>query len=53
MDTTFPNDFPGPKKGDCKERPKNHSLFSGGQFKYPLGVVLSISGVGVIIWWAF
>ena len=28
-------------------------LFSGVQFKCPMGVVLNISGEGVIIWWAF
>lgn len=40
------------QRGDWKERLKNQ-VFSGGQFKYPAGVVLSISGGGVIIWLAF
>ena len=34
------------------QRTENHVLFFGVQFKYPVGVVLSISGEGVIIWWA-
>lgn len=46
------DDLPAPppqkKRGDREERPKNKCLFSRGQFKYHVGVVLSISGRGVL-----
>ena len=40
-------------EGDRKGKQENHVLFSEDHFKYPVGVVLSISQEGVIICWAF
>ena len=55
--------LPDPQRGDGKEDretmerekedQKTTCLFSGRQFKYPVGVVLSISRGGVIVWCAF
>ena len=44
MDKTLVDDFPASQRGDLKTR----CLFSGAQFKYPVGVVLSISGGGAV-----
>lgn len=56
MDTVLPDVLPLPQRGDGKREIKignTMSLFSVKQFKYPVGVVLNISGEVVIIWQAF
>lgn len=53
MGKTFLVDFSSPQRGDGKEILKNHMSVLWGQFQYSVGVVLSISGGGIIIWQAF
>lgn len=43
---TLPDGLPAPKRGDGEGRPENHVFAVWEQFKYPLGVVLSISEDG-------
>lgn len=44
-----PGDLPGSQREDWEVRLGNHICSFGGQFKYPVGVVLCISGGGVIM----
>ena len=57
MDKSTHRWFSRPQRGDGKKRPENQvsGFFWGGgeQFKYPLGLILSISGHKVIIWQTF
>lgn len=45
--------FQSPREDPRKENWKTACLFSGGQFKYSMGVILFIFGKGVIVWRAF
>ena len=51
MDTNTPGWLSSPsERRQGRKTGKTTCLFSGVQFKYPLGVVLSVSGEGAIVW---
>lgn len=53
MSKTLPDDVFGPQSGGGRGGGRDRKTtwpVSKGQFKYPVGVVLSISGEGVTVW---